>query len=159
MCSAFSRLNRDAFGRRGLVGGAVLWAREFRGLVPAALRERMHTGAGSLRPVLTFAAVFVAVLTVYVATLAPTVTFWDAGEFIAASRVLGVPHPPGTPLYVFLSNVWASLVPFGEFAYRVNLLTAVFSAAAAAFLFLVVREALRGRRGLGLRVHRMAELE
>ena len=142
MCSTFSRLNRDAIGRGGVVGGVMLWAREAGGLFKSALSARLAPGAGSLRPVLTFAGVFAAVLTVYIVTLAPSVTFWDAGEFIAASRVLGVPHPPGTPLYVFLSNVWASLMPFGEFAYRLNLLTAVFSAAAAAFLFLVVREAL-----------------
>ena len=84
------------------------------------------------------------VLLIYVLTLAPTVTFWDAGEFIAAARTLGIPHPPGTPLFVLIAHVWATLVPVGEFAYRTNLLSALLSAAAAGFFFLVVHESLRG---------------
>ncbi len=84
------------------------------------------------------------VLAVFVATLAPTVTFWDAGEFIAAARTLGIPHPPGTPLFVLIAHVWALLVPVGEYAYRTNLLSACCSSAAAALLFLVVHHSMRG---------------
>jgi hypothetical protein len=87
-------------------------------------------------------AVFVVVLAGYVITLAPTVTFWDAGEFIAASKILGIPHPPGTPLFVLLGHVWGLLIPFGEYAWRLNLMAAVFSAAGAAFWFLVAHELL-----------------
>jgi len=85
-----------------------------------------------------------AVLAVYVLTLAPTVTFWDAGEFIAAARTMGIPHPPGTPLFVMIAHAWGLVVPVGEFAYRTNLLSALFSASAAGFLFLVVHQSTRG---------------
>ncbi len=82
------------------------------------------------------------VLAGYVFSLAPSVTFWDAGEFIAAMKGLGIPHPPGTPLFVLMGHVWAGLIPFGEYAWRTNLLSATFSAGAAGFWFLVVHEAL-----------------
>jgi len=88
-------------------------------------------------------AVFTAVLALLVASLAPTVTLWDAGEFLAASRILGVPHPPGTPLWVMLAHVWGTLVPIGEWAYRINLMTAAASAVAAACFGLVAWEGLR----------------
>lgn len=61
-------------------------------------------------------------------------TWWDSGEFIAAVHSLGVPHPPGTPLYVIVGNVWAMLVVPFEYAVRVNLLSAVATAAAAALI-------------------------
>jgi hypothetical protein len=83
------------------------------------------------------------VLLGYLLTLAPTVTFWDAGEFIAAARILGVPHPPGTPLFVMIAHVWGLIFPFGEYAVRTNLLSALLSAAGAGCLFLVVHETLR----------------
>ena len=77
-------------------------------------------------------AVFAVTLALFVASLAPTVTLWDAGEFLAASRIVGIPHPPGTPLWVILAHTWGTLVPIGEWAYRINLMTAVASAVGAA---------------------------
>jgi hypothetical protein len=94
-------------------------------------------------------ATFAAVLALFVASLAPTVTLWDAGEFLAASRILGIPHPPGTPFWVMLAHVWGTLVPIGEWAYRINLMTAVASAVAAACFGLVAWEGLRRVPALG----------
>ncbi|HSR15151.1 MAG TPA: DUF2723 domain-containing protein, partial [Gemmatimonadales bacterium] len=87
--------------------------------------------------------VTVVVLAGYVFTLAPSVTFWDAGELIAASRIMGIPHPPGTPFFVTLAHVWGQLVPVGEYAWRTNLMSAAFSAAGAGGWFLFVHEAHR----------------
>jgi len=62
-------------------------------------------------------------------TLAPDVTLWDSGEFLAAIHSLGIPHPPGTPLYVLIGKVWSMMFAsvFG-FARAINLLSAVCTA-------------------------------
>jgi hypothetical protein len=62
-------------------------------------------------------------------TLAPSVTLWDSGEFLAAIHSLGIPHPPGTPLYVLIGKVWSlALGSLFGFARAINLLSAVATA-------------------------------
>ena len=73
--------------------------------------------------------VFLLTLGVYVKTMAPAVSFWDCGEFIASSYLLGVPHPPGSPLYVLLGRVF-SLAPIADVAARVTFMSALSSALA-----------------------------
>ena len=80
-------------------------------------------------------ATFIALFALYAATAAPDVTFWDSGEFLAAIHSLGIPHPPGTPLYVLVANVWAHLLsPILGFAHAVNLFSALCAAAGCAVL-------------------------
>lgn len=71
---------------------------------------------------------------VYAASLAPTVTLWDSGEFQAAIASLGIPHPPGTPLYIVIANVWAKALGFLPLTLAVNLLSAVATAVACGLL-------------------------
>lgn len=80
-------------------------------------------------------AVFVTLTLVYLCTLAPGVTLWDSGEFLSAIHSLGIPHPPGTPLYILIGNVWARvLAPLLGFANSINLLSALCTAAACALM-------------------------
>jgi hypothetical protein len=82
----------------------------------------------------------------YVVTLAPTTAFWDASEYIATAHILGIPHPPGNPLFVVLAKAWTLLLePTGlSVAMRVNLFAAFTSALASGFLFLVAHRVLSG---------------
>ena len=83
-------------------------------------------------------AAFMLPLALYVATLAPTVTLEDSGEFIAGALHLGVVHPPGYPLWCLLAHASTKL-PFGSVAERVHLASAVFAAGATWLTFFVAR--------------------
>ncbi len=96
--------------------------------LPAAGKERNEERLIAL-------IIFSIALTIYLITLSPSVSFWDSGEFIAASYTLAIPHPPGTPLYVLLGRVF-TLIPVSTIAIRVNLLSAIPSALAVMFLYL-----------------------
>lgn len=80
----------------------------------------------------------------YALTLAPTTAFWDTSEYIATAHILGVPHPPGNPLFVLMARAWELLLaPTGlSVAIRVNLFSAVMTAGASVFWFLVVHRIL-----------------
>jgi hypothetical protein len=85
----------------------------------------------------------IGVFLIYLATLAPTTAFWDTSEYIAAAKVLGIPHPPGNPLFVLMAHTWG-LLPFASsYAVRINLFAAATSAAAAGLWFLVAERWLR----------------
>ena len=97
-----------------------------------------------LAPLIAFAGL----LALYIATLAPSVVGGDSGELTTSALTGGVPHPPGYPLFAMLARLFAAL-PLGHSpAWRVNLLSATSTAAAAALLCATVqlwtREAAAG---------------
>jgi hypothetical protein len=83
-------------------------------------------------------------LVAYVLTLHPDLAGGDSGELVGAVGGGGVIHPPGYPAYAVLGQVFAHL-PFGNLAWRLNLMSAVCDAAAAAVLFLTTLRCTRSR--------------
>lgn len=82
---------------------------------------------------------FLAALLVYALTLEPYVSYWDCGEFIAASYKLQVVHPPGAPLFQMLGRLF-SLLSFGDetrVAFWVNMLSATSSALCVMFTYFI----------------------
>jgi hypothetical protein len=83
-------------------------------------------------------------LVLYAFTATRTVQGGDAGEFVLLAGSVGVAHPPGYPLYVLLSRLFA-LLPVGPLPFRVALLSAVAGVGSALVLALVLQR-LTGRR-------------
>ena len=82
---------------------------------------------------------FVLPLVVYARTMQGSASFWDSGEFIAAAWRLGIPHSPGTPLYVLVGRVFTLLpLPLLTVAQKVNLLSAFCGAAGILFAYMLV---------------------
>ena len=82
--------------------------------------------------------VFLLSFGIYLRTMAPTLAFWDCGEFIACSYILGIAHPPGSPLYILMGRVFSIIPFFEQIAARVNLLSALTSALAVWMTYLVI---------------------
>lgn len=86
--------------------------------------------------------VFFVSLIVYLLTFQRTVPYWDCGEFIATAATMGVPHPPGAPLFTLLGRIFIML-PIGDNpAIRMNFFSALGSAMTVMFLFLIISEIL-----------------
>ena len=94
-------------------------------------------------PYVMAACVAAAAMLLYILTLAPTTQFWDTSEYIAAAYTLGIPHPPGNPLFVLMAHVWGMFPWVHNYAERINLFAAATSAVSAGCWFLVGERWLR----------------
>ncbi|MEZ4803347.1 MAG: DUF2723 domain-containing protein [Gelidibacter sp.] len=80
--------------------------------------------------------VFAIALLVYGMTIEPTVSFWDAGEYILTSSKLQVGHPPGAPLFQMFGAFFSmfALKPT-QIGMMINMMSAVASAFTILFMF------------------------
>lgn len=110
---------------------------------------RALTGAGAIGAALAALAL---PMLVYLLTMAPTITWAhdgaDGGDLITAAYTLGVPHPPGYPVYCLLGWLFARL-PLRDVAWRLNLMSAVGAGLAALGLYAAVMEWTQGRHEPG----------
>lgn len=87
-------------------------------------------------------------LGIYLRTMAPGLTWAndgsDGGDLITAAYTGGVAHPSGYPLYLLLARLF-QLIPLGSLAWRTNLMSAVFAALSALFIYHIVFRILRGQ--------------
>jgi hypothetical protein len=88
--------------------------------------------------------VSLAVFVLYLVTLAPSTAMWDTSEYIAAAYTLGIPHPPGNPMFVILGRVFSILPIASSVAVRINILAAICSAVSAGMWFLITERILVG---------------
>jgi hypothetical protein len=99
------------------------------------------------------ALVFLSFFAIGVFSMAPSVTFGDAGEFSACAATLSLAHAPSYPLLAVLGKALGTALPWGNWAYRTNLLSALCGAGALALLVRAWRLAgigLAGRLGAAL---------
>jgi hypothetical protein len=82
------------------------------------------------------------VFVLYLLTLSPTTALWDTSEYIAAAKVLGLPHPPGNPLFVLLAHGFGLLPIPVSYAARINILAALCSSIAAGVWFILIDSVL-----------------
>ncbi len=91
----------------------------------------------SRRPLTVTGLVFVASFALYLRTTAPTLGGgWDSEEFQHVAYTLGIAHSTGYPLYLLLGKIVTTLVPIGNVAYRMNLLSAMIGALTAVVVYL-----------------------
>lgn len=71
---------------------------------------------------------------ILVISACPSIYAGDSSLFAAASFSLGSAHPPGYPLYVILGKLF-TFVPFGNVAFKLNLMSAFFGTLTCLMVF------------------------
>ncbi|MGA0369629.1 MAG: protein O-mannosyl-transferase family, partial [Kiritimatiellia bacterium] len=100
----------------------------------------------SRRDGICFLLCFVISLAVYLYSLPPSITLEDAGELVVAADYLGVPHPPGYPIWTFLAWLFQWIFFSAEFrgypnpAWSVALMSAFFGSLACAGVAVCIRK-------------------
>ena len=87
---------------------------------------------------------FAVALITYSLTVEPTVSFWDAGEYILTSSKLQVGHPPGAPLFQMFGAFFSMFTTDpSQIGLMMNMMSAFSSAFTILFMFWTITLLLR----------------
>ena len=101
-------------------------------------QEHDHPAAGlGLDDVLIGIVFCLPLAALYLVGCLRTVGPGDMAELTVASYTLGIPHPPGYPVYTWFGKVF-SLLPLDGRAFRINAMSSVFAFTALLLAFLIV---------------------
>lgn len=99
----------------------------------------LKPGTGRFELVMA-AAISAIALAVYLSTVAPGITWRnlgaDGGDLLTAAFTWGVPHPSGYPTYLVTLRLFSFIFPFGDEAFRGNMLSAFLAAASVGLVYL-----------------------
>ena len=109
------------------------------------MTQRTSSAPGRRVNLIVHVALFVAALLLYTLTLNPDVQPADSGEFQVAAILLGIPHPPGYPLYTMLGWLFAQL-PWGSPFARVSFLSVIASAVSLVLVSLATQRLVRTQK-------------
>ena len=137
--------------RGGITLSAFLLAIGYCALIPALIwagggpqtARKAHGATVDPPPYIAAGIATLAILVLYLVTMAPSTAMWDTSEYIAAAYTFGLPHPPGNPFFVIVGRVFSLLPIAPNVAARVNVLAAISSAVSAGLWFLVTEQILR----------------
>jgi len=101
-----------------------------------------HSSTDAVIGILLFVLTFI----VYLRFLAPTIFTGDSADATLASYALGMPHPPGFPVYTWIGHLF-TLIPLGDIAYRVNLMSAFFGALVIPVVYAIIRSSAQKFEG------------
>ncbi len=87
--------------------------------------------------------VFIYATILYVLTVAPTASFWDAGEFIAIAHGLQVSHPPGAPFYMLVGRLFSMFVPDDLISLSINMVSVLSSSFTILLTYWIIVRLLR----------------
>jgi hypothetical protein len=111
----------------------------------SAFFSRIRPSEPTLKESIVALGLLSAPLVLYLRTMAPDVLDGDSALFQYAPRALAVTYPTGYPLYILLGKLWTTLVPLGNVAYRMNLLSAVLGALSVPVIYQVIRRIVEDR--------------
>lgn len=77
---------------------------------------------------------------VYLYTTVPTITGDDSGELAGVCATLGIAHSPGYPVYSIVGKAIVTMLPFGNYVYRANLVSSIFIALTVFVIYFIIAE-------------------